>query len=1263
MRGLYLFLTATIVTLGLGTSSVLSAPLCEGALVCGVHFVPPAPKQTARPQAFRAFSDRKVYWASDPVAHIVVSFLGEPGVTNPRRAIDVQVTDASGAVVGRHHIPTNLMIEPDLEFFLDLQQLSIGKFMVATQLLDEAMGAVLTTASISFERVNQNRPAAALPVSIPLQVGSQSVLSNAQWPVTMGIPFPEGTLFDAQSLGVFENGVRIPAQLIPRAMWRPLGGSIKWLGVDFTARYDGMVPRTYTLQHVSPTSPTPSSPLKVSQTPKTISVETGPLKFRVNRQRFAGIEQVFFKENNHAPMKQTLRSGKPFLVDEAGTLYTSDNGLLPDQTMPGSGVELEEFGPQRVTLRASGWYISATGNKLCQFVTRISAYANQPFIRISHRTILTYDTRQNRIQDLGWDNHTLVGAGTYAFGIEGSKPVEGPAPKRGKTTFLHQEKGDAFRLVDGNGATLTTGRHADGWLAVKGLAPKFPHMVIGIKDIYQKYPKELELDNVIGASQPPGNSGSQLHQIVHFWPKHGRTVFEGSPVDTAQEHIYKLRYAHQGRLMQLQPPVDYTNAVTGYLTEELNGHPDGDGEVSGMNSANGQGLVINNELLLSFHSSSTPSDRIQAQVALFREDPHALASSEWNAASEVLGKLSSVDRQFDPATERALEIAMPGYLHGIVEQGDEYGMWIYGNIHNSWDPAHGRALIHRVWNASHYQNVWGDWMLYFRSGNPAHLRWARVHSDHHMDIDTNNFDDGSAIHGRAGYMYHVKGFLPWGGDSGLHEHWINPAAFMLRYYLTGDRRALDLARTWFAVAGPGSLTPLGAPQAGLQCKDWANSFMRDRVSYLGEMTDYYTGTWDPHALMAMSDESQYLLNVPFECTGSPGDHPIWTRQWFTRYYDLTHDSRMVDRFVSWSTAGFNDLVVNAFLYQITGNSDYLRRVQADFYDTARIYYDSSGERYHGYGPWVSAVNQVWLQEAPYFLQALKAAGFRSERGEKRVTYPGGGAHFPDAGSPPGYPTRGWSDSSTVVLALTQTGRPLDVSMDALKSFGDPRGQMFVVSGPPRPPEAITSFVLSTKLFDTEYFPTSAYPLTFHLPDPTPNTLYRVEVRSGPPRIFAPYTNLPEASVLRRRKFANGCEPQFSQMGMDRQLFMLSPSRPHENNVTLRLSAINGKDNIYSPSAMPVYFRIDTPAGLPIHEGNLFLYGNRKTADVSLPAPAQTLGTPESQPMWRFYSASTYGPKMEIVDGAEEILFSTGSADLTEIWNALPQVATNPIVCP
>ena len=50
-------------------------------------------------------------------------------------------------------------------------------------------------------------------------------------------------------------------------------------------------------------------------------------------------------------------------------------------------------------------------------------------------------------------------------------------------------------------------------------------------------------------------------------------------------------------------------------------------------------------------------------------------------------------------------------------------------------------------------------------------------------------------------------------------------------------------------------------------------------------------------------------------------------------------------------------------------------------------------------------------------------------------------------------------------------------------------------------------------------------------------------------------------------------------------------------------------------------------------------------------------------MWSLQSATTYGPKMELINGAEEILLSTESADLPEVWNALPQIATNPKVYP
>jgi hypothetical protein len=64
---------------------------------------------------------------------------------------------------------------------------------------------------------------------------------------------------------------------------------------------------------------------------------------------------------------------------------------------------VEESGPVRVTIYATGWYVSAkTKEKLCIFKTRISAFAGQPFLHITHSTVLTYDTEKKKLADVGF---------------------------------------------------------------------------------------------------------------------------------------------------------------------------------------------------------------------------------------------------------------------------------------------------------------------------------------------------------------------------------------------------------------------------------------------------------------------------------------------------------------------------------------------------------------------------------------------------------------------------------------------------------------------------------------------------------------------------------------------------------------------------------------------------------------------------------------------------------------------------------------------
>ena len=76
---------------------------------------------------------------------------------------------------------------------------------------------VALVATFSQELLTGNsltgRAVTAQPLSIPLRVDYPQEVIPSVWPVTLGVPFPQGSLIDAQSLAVQDqNGNRIPAQ-------------------------------------------------------------------------------------------------------------------------------------------------------------------------------------------------------------------------------------------------------------------------------------------------------------------------------------------------------------------------------------------------------------------------------------------------------------------------------------------------------------------------------------------------------------------------------------------------------------------------------------------------------------------------------------------------------------------------------------------------------------------------------------------------------------------------------------------------------------------------------------------------------------------------------------------------------------------------------------------------------------------------------------------------------------------------------------------
>ena len=87
-------------------------------------------------------------------------------------------------------------------------------------------------------------------ISIPLHVINRTDTKDQTFPVSAGIPFPEGLIFtkDLSELAVFDDqGNQVPSQFDPFVLWWGKDRSIKWMLVDMMASINKETPSQYFL--------------------------------------------------------------------------------------------------------------------------------------------------------------------------------------------------------------------------------------------------------------------------------------------------------------------------------------------------------------------------------------------------------------------------------------------------------------------------------------------------------------------------------------------------------------------------------------------------------------------------------------------------------------------------------------------------------------------------------------------------------------------------------------------------------------------------------------------------------------------------------------------------------------------------------------------------------------------------------------------------------------------------------------------------------
>lgn len=636
---------------------------------------------------------------------------------------------------------------------------------------------------------------------IPVTVDS----TTAGVGVTFGVPFKKSALTSPDHVRVLSgSGVEIPSQVTEVVTWEPASPSIQWVWVAFIT--DGS--KTYDIEfgaEVRRRAAVPDS-LRIidSQRPAGfIDVDTGALRFRIPRGDGGFIESAELK-TGAAPIPLVRESGgrSSFLdlVDDQG----------PDRSravVTHTAIE-KGSGPIHAIIRVEGEYRYArSDNRPAPFVTRIHVWAGKPWIRVLHTFVYTGvpdksraalagdDAGQHahvatrgskvRVEDLKDEGFTqpndqIASAGltlNLAFTPKETRtatragdwwqpreehiwqaPIgdsavtllqNGPQPNR--MPPVPESKG-ATR-IGGFEATVSGSSRRDavasGWFEVTGDSAR---VTVAVKDILEEYPKAVSLDPARRAL------------TTSIWPQ------EAGPMSFAR---YSMKPENEDGVQTLE--------------------------------SGATGLAKTTEVAFVF--SRAPGVSASREAMDLTRPPTVVVPPRIYSASGVFGDIAP-HTNVAPELERALDSKFDWWLFN-QQFVPWYGMWDYGDGKLNFDP---ETNEWDIWSGNEPAQDLQLWLHFVRTGDTRFSRAARALSRHTMDVDNIHWPAPPVFRGDTNtssdyWKYEIEltknPGSPYVGLGRRHgaQHWLKTlsahvwvAGWLADYYITGDHRALDMAK-------------------------------------------------------------------------------------------------------------------------------------------------------------------------------------------------------------------------------------------------------------------------------------------------------------------------------------------------------------------------------------------------------------------------------------------------------------------------------------
>jgi len=842
-----------------------------------------------------------------------------------------EVTDAVAraqvSVVPTHEKSTLLV---------DLRSLRMRRARLAVELYDGekrlGVGGVFVHAQECEAPLEEGRR-----IAVKLDAPDDVELARTT-PVTFGAPFAAGALWDKGRVRLVDSeGSELSHQTEVMARWAP-EGSVKWL------RFDTLVdPRKGCFIEVA--QPTrPAQPLRLVEDDNEITIDTGAAQYVLAK----GISPIRAVRRSARQVATCDGTRGLFLVDQKGRLATA---VADEEEM-----EIEARGPVAACVRFEGWYQTGDGEKIARHITRVECFAGEPTAQITHTLVLTRDTNEVWLKEVGWE--LAVDPGGEPRALFGKSRADWRAihaePLQGETVAAYLLQDEHYFFAHGRNhfavaaeargkwETRIEGEECGDWAALSGSSGG---LGISCKDAARQHPKEFEIrrDRVVMhlfSNRVGEELDFRASTLVKKWDL--KTWYEATHSPRRREKGYVEKGA-----------AATTNAIGWAKTHQLTITP----------------LAADTK-----PAELAQAAHLQARPVYALVDPWAIYESK------AMGPIYPSMPERWPMLEKAAMAAFQHFKERDAAWGENGLVDYFAGPHLRYS---GKYVGMFPYCYNTYTLRSDIWLLYARTGSREVRAFAEGTNRTFMDAIFAHWDGEQTVQGMYRSSNDICFSLPfyWGSNLAFEvSSSSNHDNMMLYYYLTGYRRAADCVRE-YAEGVKRAWTPAKAAHT------W-RPLMLFRL-----LTQAYTFTHDP-VLRAMAEETferfvdfDTALGLskefrPYQSTSykTNVDNRAIIEGWQVfgkeRYRKLAH--RLAEYW--WQLLGTNPIIytnpqprIGSFLYNETGKDVYADLLALQLRRAARTYDPETGALRPETRLAAHNVSFYW-EGVPYALDVVTRAG-------------------------------------------------------------------------------------------------------------------------------------------------------------------------------------------------------------------------------------------------------------------------------------------------